>query len=67
MMHPIPAPTPDMYTKADACSELPDKRTSHSYFMHPTKPGIITIPEYPGNIEPWALKNIEKHSGIRMD
>jgi len=53
--------------QADEWYELPGKRTSHKQFKHPTKPGKVTVAAHPGDIEPWALKNIEKQSGVSMD
>lgn len=53
--------------KAAGWIELPGKKTSHKQFKHPIKPGKITVPFHPGDINPLTLKSIEKQSGVSMD
>ena len=52
--------------EADGWRELPGGKTSHKQFKHPEKPGKVTVPFHPGDINPVTLKNIEKQSGVRM-
>lgn len=52
--------------KANGWVELPGGRTSHKHFKHPTRPGKVTVPYHPGDINPITLKSIEKQSGVSM-
>lgn len=52
--------------EADGWRELPGGKTSHKQFKHPEKPGKVTVPCHPGDINPVTLKNIEKQSGVSM-
>lgn len=45
---------------------LPGGKTSHKHFKHPEKPGKVTVPFHPGDINPITLKSIEKQSGVSM-
>lgn len=52
--------------KADGWVELPGGKTSHKHFKHPAKPGKVTVPFHPGDLNPITLKSIEKQSGVSM-
>ena len=52
--------------EAEGWRELPGGKTSHKQFKHPEKPGKVTVPFHPGDINPVTLKNIEKQSGVNM-
>ena len=52
--------------EADGWRELPGGKTSHKQFKHPEKPGKVTVPFHPGDINPVTLKTIEKQSGVSM-
>ena len=52
--------------EADGWRELPGGKTSPKQFKHPEKPGKVTVPFHPGDINPVTLKNIEKQSGVSM-
>ena len=41
------------------------QRGSHHQYIHPTKPGKVTIPEHPGDINPTTIKSIKKQAGIK--
>ena len=39
---------------------------SHKHFVHPTKPGKVTIPQHPGDtIDATLLKRILKQAGLQ--
>ena len=40
------------------------QRGSHHQYIHPTKPGKVTIPEHSGDINPTTIKSIKKQAGI---
>lgn len=52
--------------EAEGWRELPGGKTSHKHFKHSEKPGKVTVPFHPGDINPVTLKNIEKQSGVSM-
>ena len=37
---------------------------SHHHYIHPTKPGKVTIPNHPGDIAPQIVKQILKQAGL---
>ncbi|MDR3278770.1 MAG: type II toxin-antitoxin system HicA family toxin [Oscillospiraceae bacterium] len=37
---------------------------SHYQYVHPTKPGKVTIPFHPGDIAPIIIKSILKQAGL---
>ena len=40
---------------------------SHKHFVHPSKPGKVTVPQHPGDsINPTMLKIILKQAGIKL-
>lgn len=41
-----------------------DTKDSHYQYVHPTKPGKVTIPNHPGDIAPQIVKQIFKQAGI---
>lgn len=41
------------------------QRGSHHQYIHPTKPGKVTIPEHSGDINPTTIKSIKKQAGIK--
>ena len=52
--------------KADGWTEVSKGKTSHRHYKHPTKPGKVTVPFHPGDVNPITLKSIEKQSGVSM-
>lgn len=42
-----------------------NSRGSHNYYIHPIKPGKITIPNHSGDIDPGTLKSILKQAGLK--
>lgn len=47
--------------------KLPRKKGSHRQYVHPQKPGKVTVPEHKGqDLKPGTLKNIEKQSGVKL-
>ena len=41
------------------------QRGSHHQYIHPTKPGKVTIPEHRGDIHPQTVKSILKQAGLQ--
>lgn len=39
-------------------------RGSHHQFIHPTKPGKVTIPFHSGDLKPKTVKSILKQAGL---
>lgn len=39
---------------------------SHHHYMHPTKPGITTVPHPQKDLPLGTLKSIEKQSGLKL-
>lgn len=39
---------------------------SHHHFMHPTKPGIVTVPHPKRDLPLGTLRSIERQSGVRL-
>lgn len=39
-------------------------RGSHYSYIHPTKPGKVTIPHHNGDIDPRTVKSILKQAGL---
>lgn len=37
---------------------------SHDHFIHSTKPGKVTIPNHPGDLDPITIKSILKQAGL---
>ena len=37
---------------------------SHYQYVHPTKPGKVTVPNHPGDIPPIVIKMIRKQAGL---
>lgn len=37
---------------------------SHDHFVHPTKPGKVTIPSHSGDLDPTTIKSILKQAGL---
>lgn len=37
---------------------------SHHHYIHPSKPGKVTIPNYPGDLDPKTVKEILKQAGL---
>lgn len=37
---------------------------SHHHYIHPTKPGKVTIPNHPGDLDPQTIKSIIKQAGL---
>jgi predicted RNA binding protein YcfA (HicA-like mRNA interferase family) len=51
--------------KADGW-ELKAVKGSHHQFVHPTKPGKVTVPHPRGDFPKGTLKSIEKQSGVKL-
>ena len=41
-----------------------NSKGSHCQYIHPSKPGKITIPKHPGDIAPQTIKQILKQAGL---
>ena len=39
---------------------------SHVQYMHPTKPGRVTVAMHPGDVHPKPLARIEQQSGLKL-
>lgn len=37
---------------------------SHHHYIHPTKPGKVTIPKHPGDLDPRTIKSILEQAGL---
>lgn len=37
---------------------------SHCFYIHPTKPGKVTIPNHPGDLDPRTVRSIFKQAGL---
>lgn len=37
---------------------------SHHHYVHPSKPGKVTIPNHPGDLDPKTVKEILKQAGL---
>lgn len=37
---------------------------SHYSYIHPTKPGKVTIPNHPSDLDPRTVKSIKKQAGL---
>lgn len=37
---------------------------SHHHYIHPIKPGKVTIPNHPGDLDPQTIKSIMKQAGL---
>lgn len=47
--------------------KLPKKSGSHRHYIHPDKPGKVTVPEHKGRDIPIkTLKSIEDQSGVKL-
>jgi predicted RNA binding protein YcfA (HicA-like mRNA interferase family) len=46
--------------------ELRKVRGSHHHFLHPTRPGKVTVPHPVKDMKIGTLKAIEKQSGVRL-
>lgn len=42
---------------------LKNAKCSHNHYIHPTKPGKVTIPNHPGDLDPRTVKSILKQAG----
>lgn len=38
---------------------------SHNQYIHPVKPGKVTIPNHPGDLSPVIVKSILRQAGIK--
>lgn len=50
--------------KADGWTEKSQKG-SHRHFVHPTKPGKVTVPIHGGDLDPLTWKSIQKQAGLK--
>lgn len=39
---------------------------SHRHFRHPTKPGVVTLPEGRKDMPPGTLRSIERQASLRF-
>lgn len=39
-------------------------RGSHNQYVHPTKPGKVTIPNHRGDLDPKTVKSIFRQAGL---
>lgn len=46
--------------------ELRKVRGSHHHFLHPNRPGKVTVPHPVKDMKIGTLKAIEKQSGVRL-
>lgn len=46
--------------------ELKATRESHMQFVHPTKPGKVTLPNHKGDVPPGTLNSIMKQAGLKQ-
>lgn len=37
---------------------------SHRHYIHPVKPGKVTIPNHPGDLDPQTVKSILRQAGL---
>jgi predicted RNA binding protein YcfA (HicA-like mRNA interferase family) len=37
---------------------------SHKHYKHPTKPGKITVPDHPGDLDKKTVKTIREQAGL---
>ncbi len=44
--------------------KLKNTRGSHYYYTHPCKPGKITIPNHPGDLDQRTVRSIIKMAGL---
>lgn len=44
--------------------QLKSSKGSHFQYVHPSKPGKVTIPNHPGDIAPIVVKKILKQAGL---
>nr|WP_274619230.1 type II toxin-antitoxin system HicA family toxin [Bifidobacterium amazonense] len=40
------------------------QKGSHRQYVHPTKPGKVTVPDHRGDVNPYIVKAIWKQAGI---
>lgn len=40
------------------------QKGSHRQYVHPTKPGKVTVPDHRGDVNPYIVKSIWKQAGI---
>ena len=48
---------------ADGC-QFKKAKGSHYSYIHPIKPGKISIPNHPGDLDPRTIKSILKQAGL---
>jgi predicted RNA binding protein YcfA (HicA-like mRNA interferase family) len=41
------------------------QKGSHRIFGHPTKPGLIVVPDHKGDLKPGTLNDILKKAGLK--
>lgn len=46
--------------------QFKNARGSHFYYVHPTRPGKITIPHHSGDLDPLTIKSILKLAGLEL-
>jgi predicted RNA binding protein YcfA (HicA-like mRNA interferase family) len=51
--------------KEDGWVEKSHKSTSHKQFVHPTKPGKVTVPVPVKDLPPGTLNSILKQAGLK--
>lgn len=44
--------------------DFKNAKGSHNHYIHPTKPGKVTVPNHSGDIDPRTVKSIFKQADI---
>lgn len=44
--------------------QFKNAKGSHNHYIHPTKPGKVTIPNHSGDLDPRTVKSILKQAGL---
>ena len=44
--------------------QFKNAKGSHNHYIHPTKPGKVTVPNHPGDLDPRTVKSILKQAGL---
>lgn len=44
--------------------QLAGQRGSHCQYVHPTKPGRVTVPKHNGDVNPVTVRSIWRQAGI---
>ncbi len=44
--------------------QFKNAKGSHNHYIHPTKPGKVTVPNHSGDLDPRTVKSILKQAGL---